>query len=61
QDALMALPEEQREVVLLKVYGRLTFAEIADVIHASPNTAASRYRYAVEKLRRHLGDEDHEP
>ena len=60
KDALMALPEEQREVVVLKVHGRLTFAEIAQVADVSPNTAASRYRYAIEKLRRELGDSDDE-
>jgi len=60
KDALMALPEEQREVVVLKVHGRLTFAEIAQVAGISPNTAASRYRYAIEKLRRDLGDSDDE-
>ena len=56
KDALMALPDEQREVVVLKVHGLLTFAEIAEVTNVSPNTAASRYRYAVEKLRLELGD-----
>lgn len=60
KDALMALPEEQREVVVLKVHGRLTFAEIARLADISPNTAASRYRYAIEKLRRDLGDTDDE-
>ena len=41
----IALPPEQREVVLLKIDGELTFAQIAEVIGASMNTAASRYRY----------------
>ena len=49
--ALQKLPAEQREVVALKVDGGLTFAEIAVVLGISPNTAASRYRYALEKLR----------
>ena len=48
--ALQALPDEQREVVALKIDGGLTFAEIADVLGISANTAASRYRYALEKL-----------
>ncbi len=54
QPALLALPPEQREVVLLKIDGELTFAQIAEVIGASMNTAASRYRYALEKLRKDL-------
>jgi RNA polymerase sigma-70 factor (ECF subfamily) len=49
--ALAALPLPQREVVTLKVDGDLTFAEIAAVLGISLNTAASRYRYALEKLR----------
>jgi len=57
QRALLALPAEQREVVLLKIDGDLTFAQIATVIGASMNTAASRYRYALEKLRKTLEDE----
>ena len=54
QRAMLALPPEQREVVLLKIDGELTFAQIAEVIGASMNTAASRYRYALEKLRKEL-------
>ena len=49
--AVAALPAPQREVVALKIDGGLTFAEIAAVIGTSANTAASRYRYALEKLR----------
>jgi RNA polymerase sigma-70 factor (ECF subfamily) len=49
--ALRTLPAEQREVVALKIDGGLTFAEIAAVLGISPNTVASRYRYALEKLR----------
>lgn len=51
EHALRTLPAEQREVVSLKVDGQLTFAEIAAILGISPNTAASRYRYALEKLR----------
>ncbi|MGE3803905.1 MAG: RNA polymerase sigma factor [Gemmataceae bacterium] len=51
-EALLAtLPEEQREAVVLKIKGELTFAEMATVLGVSANTAASRYRYALEKLR----------
>lgn len=52
--ALLALPREQREVVLLKVYDDMTFREIAGLTGVSENTAASRYRYACEKLRARL-------
>ena len=50
-DSLTALPREQRAVVLLKVWESLTFAEIAETLEISPDTAASRYRYALNKLR----------
>lgn len=49
--AVAALPRPQREVLALKFDGGLTFAEIAVVVGASINTVASRYRYALEKLR----------
>ena len=49
--ALRSLPFEQRELIALKIDGGLTFAEIAACLGISPNTAASRYRYALEKLR----------
>jgi RNA polymerase sigma-70 factor (ECF subfamily) len=55
--ALRALPAEQREVVALKIDGGLTFAETAAVLGISINTVASRYRYALEKLRQRLGEE----
>ena len=54
--ALAQLPAEQREVIALKIDGDLTFAQIAHVLNISPNTAASRYRYALEKLRHALED-----
>jgi RNA polymerase sigma-70 factor (ECF subfamily) len=57
--AVQALPAEQRELLALKIDGGLTFAEIAAVLGINPNTAASRYRYALEKLRAALGDWDH--
>ena len=49
--ALAALPDDQREIVVLHVWGELTFAQIADLLETSSNTAASRYRYALSKLR----------
>ena len=52
--ALEALPLGQKAVVALKVWENLTFAEIAEVLDIPPNTAASRYRYALDKLREAL-------
>lgn len=52
--ALQALPPEQREVIHLKVYEDWTFQQIAELLGVSINTAASRYRYALEKLRQRL-------
>ncbi|MCB9933126.1 MAG: sigma-70 family RNA polymerase sigma factor [Planctomycetes bacterium] len=53
-EALMRLPEEQREVVLLRIYGEMKFADIADVLQASTKTVESRHRLALEKLREWL-------
>ena len=55
QIALRELPDAQREVVTLKVWGELTFDQIGQALSISPNTAASRFRYAMTALRRHLG------
>jgi RNA polymerase sigma-70 factor (ECF subfamily) len=52
--ALGELPEEQRAVVHLKLWGGQTFDEIATALEISPNTAASRYRYGLDKLRGRL-------
>lgn len=52
--ALRALPPDQREVVHLRVFEGLTFQEIAEVAGESINTIASRYRYAMDKLRTSL-------
>jgi len=54
QAALAELPEEQREVVLMRVWSGMTLEEIAGASGVSLNTAASRYRYALEKLRERL-------
>lgn len=54
--AVQLLPEPQQEVLTLKVNGELTFAEIGAVLGISPNTAASRYRYALERLRELLAE-----
>jgi len=52
--ALETLPPEQRAVVHLKLWEDLTFDHIAEVLGVSINTAASRYRYALDKLRQRL-------
>ena len=52
--ALETLPPEQRAVVHLKLWGDMTFEHIAEVLNVSINTAASRYRYALDKLRERL-------
>ena len=44
------LPFEQREAVVLKLFGDLTFEEIGELVRVPAATAASRYRYALEKL-----------
>ncbi|MHB1000725.1 MAG: RNA polymerase sigma factor [Armatimonadota bacterium] len=58
REAFLQIPLEQREVLVLKVFDGMTFAEIAETIGTSINTAASRYRYGIERLRRAL-EEDH--
>ena len=54
ESALAALPQSQREVLVLKAWGDLTFPQIAKIMGASPNTVASRYRYALDALRKTL-------
>lgn len=56
QTALARLPQAQREIVVLKVYREKTFREIAGLLRLSLNTVASRYRYAMDKLRDLLKD-----
>jgi RNA polymerase sigma-70 factor (ECF subfamily) len=53
-NALGELPAEQRAVVHLKLWEGLTFETIAETLGLSPNTAASRYRYGLDKLRARL-------
>jgi RNA polymerase sigma-70 factor (ECF subfamily) len=52
--ALCRLPAEQREVLVLKIWQELTFEQIGEALEIPPNTAASRYRYALSNLRKHL-------
>ena len=55
--AMKTLPQPQREVLALKVWGELTFEEIGRVLDIPANTAASRYRYGLDGLRKHLGND----
>ncbi len=55
---LASLPEEQRVVVHLKTWEQRTFRQIAAILGISANTAASRYRYALDKLRAAVRLED---
>lgn len=57
ETALYELPIEQREVVVLKIWGEQTFEAIGQSLEISPNTAASRYRYGLDRMRQMLKGE----
>jgi RNA polymerase sigma-70 factor (ECF subfamily) len=59
--AVATLPQEQREVFLLRQISELSFKEIADIVSVSENTIKSRMRYALEKIREELADLDPRP
>lgn len=54
-DRMAALPAEQKEVIYLKAVDGLTFKEIGSACGISANTAASRYRYGIARLRQGAG------
>jgi RNA polymerase sigma factor (sigma-70 family) len=54
--ALEQIPLEQREVLVLKIWGECTFPQIGEALGISLNTAASRYRYGLLALRKLLGE-----
>ena len=58
EDAMQRIPAAQREVLVLKIWAELTFDQIGDELNISPNTAASRYRYALAALRQQLTSAD---
>ena len=58
EKALATLPDEQREAVVLKIWGDLTLEEIAHLQGVTLQTAASRYRYALQKLKEKLAWND---
>jgi RNA polymerase sigma factor (sigma-70 family) len=55
--AMGGLPHEQREIIVLHLQGRLPFRDIAGLKEMSINTAMSRYRYGLEKIRAALNGE----
>lgn len=55
--ALATLPENQREVLVMKVWAKLTFPQIGQALGVPADTAASRYRYALARLREQLAEE----
>ena len=57
---LAELPPLQREVIVLKIWHDFTFEEIGGLLEVSPNTAAGRYRYGLEKMRACLRGEQYE-
>jgi RNA polymerase sigma-70 factor (ECF subfamily) len=54
EKALARLPKDQAEVLVMKIWGGLTLGQIAGALETSVNTIASRYRYALSKLREQL-------
>ena len=57
---LAGLPADQREVIVLKIWNRCTFEAIGALLEISPNTAAGRYRYGLQKLKACLKGKDYE-
>jgi len=55
EKSLKELPKKFAEVIVLKIWGDKTFAEIGETLEISQNTAASRYRYGLEALKKQLG------
>ena len=56
-DAMAQLPYEQREVIILRLHGGISFRDIAGQQGISSNTVKSRYRYGLDKLRLILNQE----
>ena len=52
QKLILELPEDQREVLMMRVYREMSFKEIADSTGVSINTALGRMRYAIINLRK---------
>lgn len=54
EKAVESLPENQKEVLVMKIWADLTFSEIAESLDIPQNTAASRYRYALQAMQNKL-------
>ncbi|MCP5536200.1 MAG: sigma-70 family RNA polymerase sigma factor [Akkermansiaceae bacterium] len=54
ENGLKKLPDKFSEVIVMKIWGERTFAEIGEILGVSLNTVASRYRYGLERLRKSL-------
>lgn len=54
EQAIKQLPEKFAAVITLKIWGEQTFADVGKQLNISQNTAASRYRYGLEALKKHL-------
>jgi RNA polymerase sigma-70 factor (ECF subfamily) len=54
EQKLKQLPPKFAEVIVMKIWGERTFAEIGEILGISQNTAASRYRYGLESLKQSL-------
>ena len=54
EKGLKKLPTKFSEIIIMKIWGEHTFAEISKILDISLNTAASRYRYGLERLRKDL-------
>lgn len=57
---LASLPPEQREVIVLKIWNQCTFEQIGALLDISPNTAAGRYRYGLQKIKSQLQETNYE-
>src|SRR5262245_41005762 len=57
ETALGSLPESQREVLVMRIWGGLSFPQIAAALEISMETVKSRHRYALAKLREQLAEE----
>ena len=58
RNLVQALPESQREVLMMRYYKNMSFKEISDSTNVSVNTALGRMRYAILNMRR-LAEENH--
>ena len=58
--SIKKIPEKFREILILKIWGEMTFTQIAETLNIPLNTAASRYRYGLEILKRDTNLNSHE-